>query len=276
MLPAQLRGLLGVRQFLLRQPVSLLAATNAVSGELPASFPNVKVDRLDAEDVRRVSAAAAAAKVSVNDWLLRDFFGAVDEFRPGIGHRGPRLDPFFGAHESASSGRRSHAGGQRGEHDFSGPHSATNRQPRGTAAGVHAEMDLIRRHQLGLIFVLSLSVLRLLPGGLAKRVNKGRCEATCVFSNLGRIMADSPLPRCNEKIVAGNVLLDGADVFAPVRDGTAVSVALAYYAGGLQLCMQYDSRRITEAHADELLASYVRRIRTSLDTAGRALQAKAA
>ena len=72
-------------------------------------------------------------------------------------------------------------------------------------------------------------------------------------------MADSPLPRRNEKIVAGNVVLDGIDFFSPVRDGTAVTVALVYYAGGLQLCMQYDSRRITEAQADDLMATYLRR-----------------
>ncbi len=54
-------------------------------------------------------------------------------------------------------------------------------------------------------------------------------------------MADSPLPRRNDKIVAGNVVLEGIEFFAPVRDGTAVTVALVYYAGELQICMQYDS-----------------------------------
>jgi hypothetical protein len=80
-------------------------------------------------------------------------------------------------------------------------------------------------------------------------------------------MANSPLPRRNEKIVAGNVVLDGVDFFAPVRDGTAVSMAIVYYAGGLQLCMHYDSRQITEAQADDLMATYLRKIRMSLDMA---------
>ena len=135
-------------------------------------------------------------------------------------------------------------------------------------------MDLIRRRQLGLTFVLSLSVVRALPGGLAGRAKQRRCEATCVLSNLGRAMADSPLPRRDEKIVAGNVVLDGIDFFAPVRDGTAVTVGLVYYAGGLQVCMQYDSRRITEAQAGDLMATYLRKIRTSLDAAGQAVEAR--
>ena len=158
--------------------------------------------------------------------------------------------------------RQPDAGGQRGEHGLSRPHSAANRRSRAACcASIHAEMDLIRRRRLGLIFVLSLSVLRALPGGLAGRVNHGRCEATCVLSNLGRALADSPLPRCNEKIVAGNVVLDGVDFFVPVRDGTAVTVGLVYYAGGLQICLQYDRRRITEAQAGDLLATYLRKIR---------------
>ncbi len=81
MLPAQLSGLSGVWQFFLRRPVPLLAATDAISGELPASFPDMKVDRLEAEEVRNLSAAAADSKVTVNDWLLRDFFLAVADFR---------------------------------------------------------------------------------------------------------------------------------------------------------------------------------------------------
>ncbi len=40
-LPAQLSGLLGVWQFFVRRPVPLLATTDALPGELPASFPDV-------------------------------------------------------------------------------------------------------------------------------------------------------------------------------------------------------------------------------------------
>ncbi len=137
----------------------------------------------------------------------------------------------------------------------------------GLLQGIHAEMDSVRRRQLGLIFIVSLWGLRLLPGGLAKWVNRECCEATCVLSNLGRAMADSPLPRCDEKIVAGNVVLEGIDFFPPVRDGTAVAMALVYYAGGLQLCMHYDSRHITENQAGDLMATYLRKIRASINMA---------
>ncbi len=106
--------------------------------------------------------------------------------------------------------------------------------------------------------------IRALPGGLAGRVGNGRCEATCVVSNLGRALAGSPLPRRGGKLVAGNLLLEGLDFFVPLREGTAASVALVFYAGELQVCLHYDSRRITAVQADDLLATYLQTIRASI------------
>ncbi len=221
---------------------------------------------LAVEELRKLSAAVADAKVTINDWLLRDFFVAVDDFRT--------------RQQATTQGewiRVSVPINLRQGTDARMPAANLvsmvflDRTPQqiadsaGLLHGIHKEMDSIRRRQSGLIFIVALWIVRLLPGGLAKWVNRDCCEATCVLSNLGRAMVDSPLPRSNEKIVAGNVLLDGIDFFAPVRNGTSVSVALIYYAGGLRLCMHYDSRHITEAQADDLMATYLRKIRTSLD-----------
>ncbi len=125
-------------------------------------------------------------------------------------------------------------------------------------------MDLIRRRQLGLTFIWSLHALRALPGGLAGRVGNGRCEATCVVSNLGRALADCPLPARGGKLVAGNLLLEGVEFFGPVREGTAAILALVFYAGELHICLRYDSRRITAAQADDLLTTYLQTVRASL------------
>jgi hypothetical protein len=277
MLPAQLLGILGVRKFLMRRPVCLLERIAAETGKLPAGFPEVKTGSLEADEVRKLSAIAAELRVTVNDWLIRDFFLSVDDFRA--------------RHQATSAGqwiRFSVPMNLRRATDIRMPAANVvsmvflDRTPKQIADGtgllrsIHDEMQLIRRCQLSLTFALSLSVLRLLPGGLAKRVNKGGCEATCVVSNLGRAMADSPLPRDAERIVAGNVLLEGVDLFVPVRDGTAATVALIYYAGRLQICMQYDSRRITEDQAEDLMATYLRKLRASIETGSRPVEDKAA
>ncbi len=272
MLPAQLMGLSRIRMFFMRRPVPLLQRIAALSRELPAGFPHVKVGGLEAEEVRKLSAAAADAKVTANDWLLRDFFAAVDDFRA----RRQATTRGEWIRISVPMNLRREA-----DHRMSAANVVSmvflDRTPRqiadcaGLLRGIHAEMDAIRRRQLGLTFIVSLWGVRLLPGGLANWVKRDCCEATCVLSNLGRAMADSTLPRQNEKILAGNVLLDGIDFFAPVRDRTAVSMALVFYAGGLQLCMHYDSRHLTEAQADDLLATYLRTIRASIDAASRSV-----
>ena len=137
--------------------------------------------------------------------------------------------------------------------------------PANLLRGIHEEMDLIRRRQLGLTFIWSLHALRpVLPGGLAGRVGNGRCEATCVVSNLGRALADCPLPARGGKLVAGNLLLEGVEFFGPVREGTTAILALVFYAGELHICLRYDSRRITAAQADDLLTTYLQTVRASL------------
>ena len=60
MLPAQLTGLSRRMEVLHAQAGSLVGtASRHIAGELPASFPDVKVGRLEAEEVRKLSAAAA-------------------------------------------------------------------------------------------------------------------------------------------------------------------------------------------------------------------------
>ena len=233
--------------------------------------------RLETEEVRRLAAAAAAAGVTVNDWLLRDFFVAVADFRGR--HQAVaagELDQFRRAHEFAPSRRPSPAGGQRGEHGLSATHADPDRGSRRPAA------EHPRRYGLDPPS----------PVGPHLRVGRwrfcGRCRADWPAGPIAdAAKRPAPFPisagpwpiapaAAREKIVAGNVVLEGIDFFAPVRDGTAVTVTLVYYAGGLQVCMQYDSRRIAEAQADDLLATYLQRIRTSPDLATRTVQAKAA
>jgi hypothetical protein len=271
MLPAQLMGLSRIQMFFMQRPVPLLERLATVSGELPEGFPNVKLGSLEADEVQKLAAAVADAKVTANDWLLRDFFVAVDDFRAR--HQAAAQDAWI---------RISVPMNLRGEFDKRMPAANVvsmvflDRRSRqiadsaGLLGSIHREMDSIRRRQLGLIFVVSLWGLRLLPGGMAKWVDRDCCEATCVLSNLGRAMADSPLPRRNARIVAGNVVLEGVDFFVPVRKGTAASMAMIYYAGGLNLCMHYDSRYITEDQADDLMATYLRKIRASIETGTRA------
>jgi hypothetical protein len=232
---------------------------------VPDPFPAVRVGRLNAEELRRLSAAAACEKATVNDWLLRDFFLTVDEFRRR--HDAPREKDWI---RIAVPMNLRNAGDERMPAanivsmvflDRNASHCADRWK---LLHGIHDEMALIRRRQLGYTFIWSLHALRALPGGLAGRVGNGRCEATCVVTNLGRALADSTLPSRAGKLSAANLFLEDVEVFAPVREGTAATIGLVFYAGGLNICLQYDGRRLSATQADDLLATYMRTIRASL------------
>ena len=132
----------------------------------------MKVGRLEAEEVRQLSVAAADSKVTVNDLLLRDFFVAVADFRARhqAAPAGEWIRFAVPMNLRQAADRRMPAANVVSM-VFLTAMPAQIADPAGLLRNIHAEMDLIRRRQLGLTFVLSLSVLRALPGGLASRVN---------------------------------------------------------------------------------------------------------
>ena len=105
MLPAQLGGVKRVRQFFMHRPVPLLATSIAAACDMPAEngdisdsparpegcfarirdvpvfIPVVHVEDLEAGELQRLTEMAAVRGVTLNDWLLRDFFLAVNDFR---------------------------------------------------------------------------------------------------------------------------------------------------------------------------------------------------
>jgi hypothetical protein len=130
--------------------------------------------------------------------------------------------------------------------------------------GIHEEMDLIKRMELGLTFVFSLAVYRRLFGSLRKKVQADKCSVSCVFSNLGTPFAHTPLPQDERRIVAGNVTLVDADFVAPIHPYSCVTFAIGLYAHQQTITLHYDPRPLSEEQATDLLETYLRRIQTSI------------
>ncbi len=164
-LPAQLSGLIGAGHFLLRKPVPLLAnersLEHSLAGRAPDPFPAVRTGRLEAECLKRLSAAAADQRVTVNDWLLRDFFLAVGDFRRR--HDVPSKKDWVRISVPVNLRQ---PGDERMPAanivsmvflDRNAPQCA---DPSKLLHGIHDEVALIRRRRLGLTFIWSLHALR--------------------------------------------------------------------------------------------------------------------
>jgi hypothetical protein len=266
MLPRQLMGLLGARQFLMRRPVPIVPHRACPDDSLlPTNYPATLSHTLDREVTAAVRTAAKRLGVTSNDLLARDLFLALAEWRArqNIPDDGGWLRMMVPMNLRREGDERMPAA------DVVSCVFLDRRGPDFTDAdrllrGIHAEMDLIKRNQLGFTFVFSLAVCRRLFGGLEKQVRADKCAVSCVFTNVGSLFAQSPLPERDQHVVAGNLTLRDIDAAAPVHPYSCVTVVAGLYANRLGLILHYDPRPLSQPQAADLLAAYVRRIRASI------------
>ena len=132
---------------------------------------------------------------------------------------------------------------------------------------VHDEMALIKRNDLGLIYLLSLRVSGIFPGVMERAVHKQKFCSTAILTNILRPLDNLPLPRCDGRLQVGDVCLDDFEFFAPVRPLTCVSFGISTYAGRLHVGLQADSRFLSASEINELQACYIEQLSRSLPSA---------
>jgi hypothetical protein len=100
-------------------------------------------------------------------------------------------------------------------------------------------------------------------------MQRDRCYATSVLSNVGRVFAATGLHRQNGKIRTGELVLESVESAPPVRPQTPSSFTLLSYAGTLTLVMNYDRYFWTPQAAHDFMSCHVRQLE---QTARRAAQ----
>jgi NRPS condensation-like uncharacterized protein len=266
MVPNQLVGLRGARQFLMRKPVPIIPHHVCPDdAPLPKTYPAMLHQLLDAEATAALRKASVRRGVTSNDLLARDLFLALAEWRTrqNIDDDGSWLRMMIPMnlrstedHSMPAVNMVSSVFLDRRGLDF----ADSNR----LLSGIHEEMDLIKRLQLGFTFIFSTAICRRFLGGLEKQVRADKCTISCIFTNVGNLLAHVPLPRRDECIVAGNVTLEDAEFVAPLRPYSCVTIVVALYARKLGITIHYDPRPLTKEQANDLLETYVRRIHASI------------
>jgi hypothetical protein len=266
MMPQQMVGLAGARQFLMRKPAPIVPHRAAPSdGPLPEQYPAMVHCAFDRETTAKLRMAAVRQGVTYNDLLARDLFLAISEWRvrQKIDDDGGWLRMMIPVNVRSGDDRLMPAANivsnvflDRRKPDFADPERLLR--------GIHEEMDLIKRLRLGFTFIFGTALCRRFFGGLEKQVRADKCAVSCVFTNVGTMLAHVPLQRRDDLIVAGNVTLDGLDIVVPFQPYSCVTVAVAVYAHRLGITMHYDPRPITAEQAGELMETFVRRVRESI------------
>jgi hypothetical protein len=262
MLPKQLVGLLGTRQFLMRTPEPLVPhQPQPDQSPLPEGYPASWTRRLSESQTAGIQAAARTLGVTLNDLLLRALFLTLAQHgqwhTPGrrgtwlrvcvpVNLRTAAQDPLPAANVVSMV--------------FLDRRPRDMEDPGRLLSSIHDEMQLIKRLQLGLTFVLSLGLCQWLPGGLSRMCKSNRCMATGVLTNMGVLFSRSPLADDRGRVTAADVVLRDIDMLMPVRPLTCATVAAWSYAGRLSLTLHYDPRAIAAREAMELIDGLTQRV----------------
>ena len=266
MIPGLTAGLHVVAKFFLRKAASLAPQ---FSGQAPAhatgTFPSPQTFDFDCADTARIKSGARERRVTVNDLLARDLFLALQVWRTthGIVEIRSWLRFFVPINQrTVDDGTRSAANIMSAVFLDRNPRQMAD--PETLLQSIHAEMQMVKRWQLGFLFIAAMSALSRFPRLRQQIIQCDECAPTCVFSNIGVILGNTPLPRQDGRIAIGDLLLKGVDFIAPLRPKTVAAFCVYTYAGRLSVNLHSDPRAISPEQADDLLERYVGQIRDSL------------
>jgi hypothetical protein len=232
----------------------------------PPLFPEICVHRLSREESAALAVLAQGSENSLNSLLAHDLFVALDQWRrrnglPAdvclrlmlpINMRTPadRRMPAANVVSTAYLDYRPEDG------------------PDGLLDRINSLMDNIKRNHFGLGWLLALPVLQRMKRAWKKaRQSRRRCLYTALLTNLGPVLASSPLPRKDRHLLIGDAILQEVD-FVPVsRPLQCLGLSVNNYAGVMSLGMRYDSRVLTPVQAREVLDEYVGVLRESIRSA---------
>jgi NRPS condensation-like uncharacterized protein len=258
-LPRQLLGLSRTWRFLTQTAVPLVPGPEPLDpGTQPDRFPTALSHCFGKDQTAAILATAGEHRVTVNDLLISNLLIAFSAWRArhNIGSRHERLRLMIPVNMRTKY------------HDNMSAANVTSlvfvtRRGRDCSdaerllRSVHQEMMVVKRGRLAGAFLRGLRIRRRLPGGLLAATRGQKCMVTTILTNLGPVLEDSRLPRDDDRIVAGNVVLQNADFLAPIRPLTQASFAVSTYAGRLGMNLQYDCRALSDEQARELFGVYL-------------------
>lgn len=254
-----LREACGTAGFFLRKPIALHAPRESGHADDSGTYPAFHTRRLPPEASQRLAAAAAQSGVTLNTVLLCALFRALRDWTLQNGSGGDAqclrvAMPFnlrLPIHERMPAANLV---------SLAFLDQNLSRAPSDEEllkAVCRRTVGVKRRRWGSFVRVLGLfDRLGLLSRVLASR----RAHITSMFSNLGDVWPDAPLPRDAGRLVAGDVMLEELDVLPPLRAGMSAGFAAFRYAGRINLCMSYDARSLPSDRAAALLANFVERL----------------
>jgi hypothetical protein len=267
LLPRQLADVRDVRQFFTRTPSPLLPHRVLPDDDPPpAGFPATRTHLFTRAQTAGLYETARRLGVTVNDLLARDVFLALGEWRArhGAGDGDAWLRMMVPIDLRSPGDRLLSAANMVGS-VFLDRRSRDFADPAKLLAGIAGELQDIKDNRLGLTFIYALRALGLLPDGLKNNARRDRCSVSSIFSNMGKVLRRCPLPKDNGRHVAGDAILEQIEGVAPIRPYNCVTFLANEYVGRLTMTLHYDPRPVGAAQADDLTATFARRVQATVN-----------
>ena len=218
--------------------------------------PSVTTITLSREETSAYFSRAKAQGATVNDALLADCFRAADRWLRDVKHdeKDGRMRVMSPINMRSNDERRALLANVVSTVFIDRTRREILKEGDSLIKSVSSEMQWVKKRDQRFVFLLILKVLRRIPGSLKLMLHLPICRATCVLTNLGRVLNGAPTRRDDEgRIVVGDATLERIEAETPNRPKTSLSVAGLTYAGELNLCVHHDSRLITPEQAREFV-----------------------
>lgn len=262
-LPMEMWGLIvGFSMFILRRPAKIHTSTSDAGTRADAlTLLDLPAITLSDKQLQRMKAAAKASGASLNDQLLSDLCVAVKTWNTRrqtfsrikpirimipMSLRVPGDERMPAANVVAMV--------------FVDRNPVWFPNARSLLKSIVWEVNFIKKLRLSLAFVRSVTIADKVPGGLKFLTRPTRCYATCVLSNMGRVLADTPLEYQDGKLLCGEMMLEAVESAPPVRPHTKVALSVVSYAGKMALILNYDRHAFTREAAEELFSVIIRQV----------------
>jgi hypothetical protein len=249
-----------------RRPTPLGAPPHSArdGGIRSIPFPGLKSFTFDASQTKTLLNFCRQAGVTLNDLLVRDMFLAVNDWnerltpaRPGRWLRvNMPVDLRGKVHEGIPSANVM-------SYTFITRNSGDCRDRRRLLQSIRWETRMIKRWNLGLLFLDGLNATRKIPG-LTNFCMSGRIGfATVVHSFLGEISRRFGVrfPHRDGRLLMGNLVFRRLIAAPPIRPKTRAAFVLNVYNGELTVSVRCDPHLFSEEDAQKFLDGFAARLR---------------
>jgi NRPS condensation-like uncharacterized protein len=295
LIPRQLVGLAGVRQYLMRKPVPLVPALRKrvapndhessdsivvpPSVNIVPSTPMKDIDSVSFEfsddSFSRLKFTAKQMKVSLNDLIASCIFHGCSRFRKSNGFQSSNewIRMMVPVNMRASREDQKQTACNIVSSIFLDRTPIQINATDALATSIQKEMDLIKKNRLAFMFIFSVWIRKMLTFRVNPHRFPKRCQTTIVFTNLGKLFSRSPLRDAQHRIVAGgqaassgtsmecSVVIESFEGLAPLTPYMYAAFTTIQYAKKLILTMRYDGRVLSDSNAQQIIDATVSRLK---------------